>query len=60
MEDIEKLQKQNDSLKKENYSLTIAQQELKVKVKKLTELPPKSTSGHKVGSIKYVRQERTK
>ncbi len=57
--EIEKLQKENTELKKENDSLTVTQQELKVKIKELTEAPPKITSGHKAGSVKYTRQERT-
>ena len=45
-------------LKTENTSLTKTQQELKAKIKELTELPPKMISGHKLGKIKYIRQER--
>jgi len=72
--ELEKLQKENNSLKKEiegtqkvnakiekeNDSLTEAQQELKAKIKELTTNKPKITSGHTPGSIKYVRQERVK
>lgn len=56
----EKSEKENSILKKENDSLTNAQQELKAKIKELTENRPKITSGHKVGSVKYVRQDRSK
>lgn len=49
-----------ENIQKDNDSLALAQQELKVKVKQLTELPPKTTSRYKRGSVKYVRQDRTK
>ena len=49
-----------EELKKENDSLIKTQQELKAKIKELTDQPPKITSGHKAGSVKYIRQERTK
>ena len=65
--ELEELKKENDSLiktnsklKKENNSLTEAQQGLKVKIKELSENKPKIISGHKSGSIKYVRQSRVK
>lgn len=54
----EKLQKEIVELKSENNSLTQAQQGLKSKIKELTESPPKITSGHKVNSVKYIRQKR--
>lgn len=55
---VEKLQKEIAELKKENNSLINTQQELKAKIKELTELPPKMISGHKSGTIKYIRQKR--
>ena len=60
VDNFEKLQKENDSIKAENKSLIETQQSLKAEIKKLTESTPKITSGHKVGSIKYKRQKRTK
>lgn len=56
----EKLKKENTILVKENDSLTEAQQELKAKIKQMSADQPKITSGHKPGTIKYVRQERVK
>jgi len=56
----EALEKSNTELKKDNDSLTITQQELKAKIKELTTNKPRIISGHKAGSVKYVRQERTK
>lgn len=56
----EKLKKEKTILEKENASLTEAQQELKAKIKEMSTDQPKITSGHKVGSVKYVRQERVK
>lgn len=44
----------------ENGSLAEAQQGFKAKIKELTEQPPKVTSGHVAGSIKYKRQNRVK
>lgn len=57
--EVEKLKKQISALKKDNDSLTETQQELKAKIKELNELPPKVVSGHRSGSVKYVRQSRT-
>jgi len=56
--ETEKLQKEITELKAENNSLTQAQQGLKSKIKELTESPPKITSRHKAGSVKYIRQKR--
>ena len=58
--DIEKTEKQIAELKKENHSLTVTQQELKAKIKELTELPPKVISGHQVGKVQYIRESRVK
>ena len=58
--EVEKLEKQITELKKENHSLTVTQQELKAKIKELTELPPKIISGHVSGNVKYVRQKKVK
>ena len=65
--ELEELKKQNVSLvktnselKNENNSLAETQQGLKAKIKELSENKPKITSGHKPGSVKYVRQERVK
>jgi len=58
--DTEKLENQLAEAKKENDLLTKAQQELKAKVKELTDIPPKIISGHVTGKIKYIRQERVK
>jgi len=58
--EVEKLKKQISTLKKDNENQTTTQQELKAKIKELSELPPKVTSGHVSGSIKYVRQKRVK
>ena len=56
--EVEKLKKHITALKKDNDTLTTTQQELKAKIKELTELPPKIVSGHVVGKIKYVRQKK--
>ena len=65
--EVAELKKKNDllekeivTIKKENDSLILAQQELKAKIKELTTEKPKINSGHKPGSIKYIRQERVK
>ncbi len=65
--ELEELKKKNtelgkkvEDLKKENDSLTEAQQGLKAKIKELSTDKPKITSGHQPGSVKYVRQVRTK
>ena len=56
--EVEKLKKQIIALKKDNDTLTRTQQELKAKIKELTELPPKVISGHTVGKVKYIRQKK--
>ncbi len=56
--DYAKLENQFEQVKKENKSLITTQQELKAKIKELTELPPKIVSGHTAGSVKYVRQKK--
>ena len=58
--EVEKLKKQISDLKKDNDTQTTTQQELKAKIKELSELPPKIISGHVSGNIKYVRQKRVK
>jgi len=58
--EVEKLKKQITALKKDNDSLTKTQQELKAKIKEITELPPKIISGHRVGKVQYIRESRTK
>lgn len=57
---VEKLKKQISALQKDNDTQTIHQQELKAKIKELSELPPKIISGHVSGNIKYIRQLRVK
>lgn len=59
-QEVAGLKQKITNLQKENDSLAKAQQGLKVEIKKLTESPPKITSGHKAESIKYKRQERIK
>ena len=56
--EVEKLKKQISALQKDNDTQTTTQQELKAKIKELSELPPKIISGHVSGNIKYVRQQR--
>jgi len=56
--DYSKLENELAAVKKENKELIATQQELKAKIKELTELPPKIVSGHKSGSVKYIRQKR--
>ena len=63
--ELEELKKKNDSLvktnselKKEYDSLIETQQGLKAKIKELSENKPRIISGHKPGSVKYVRQSR--
>lgn len=58
--EVEKLKKQISALKKDNDNQTTTQQELKAKIKELSELPPKIISGHVSGNIKYIRQVRVK
>lgn len=58
--EVEKLKKQISALQKDNDTQTITQQELKAKIKELSELPPKIISGHVSGNIKYIRQLRVK
>ena len=58
--EVEKLKKQISALKKDNDTQTTTQQELKAKIKELSELPPKIISGHVSGNIKYIRQKRVK
>jgi len=58
--EVEKLKKQISALKKDNDSLTETQQELKAKIKELTDRPPKIISGHRVGKVQYIRQKRIK
>jgi len=57
---VEKLKKQISALQKDNDTQTTTQQELKAKIKELSELPPKIISGHVSGNIKYIRQKRVK
>lgn len=58
--EVEKLKKQISALQKDNDNQTTTQQELKAKIKELSELPPKIISGHVSGKIKYIRQKRVK
>ena len=58
--EVEKLKKQISALQKDNDTQTTTQQELKAKIKELSELPPKVISGHVSGNIKYIRQKRVK
>jgi len=58
--EVEKLKKQISALQKDNDTQITTQQELKAKIKELTELPPKVISGHVSGKVKYIRQERVK
>lgn len=58
--EVERLKKEISALKKDNYTQTTTQQELKAKIKELSELPPKIISGHVSGNIKYIRQKRVK
>ena len=58
--EVEKLKREISALKKDNYTQTTTQQELKAKIKELSELPPKIISGHVSGNIKYIRQKRVK
>lgn len=61
VKEIGEVKKDKEKLEKENASLITAQQELKAKIKQLSSTDqPKITSGHKPGSVKYVRQERVK
>ena len=57
---VEKLKKQISALQKDNDTQSTTQQELKAKIKELSELPPKVISGHVSGNIKYIRQKRVK
>jgi len=53
------LEEQNTELKKDNDTLIETQQGLKAEIKRLSSTDkPKSISGYKSGSIKYVRQSR--
>ena len=58
--EVEKLKKQISTLQKDNDAQTTTQQELKAKIKELSELPPKIISGHVSGNVKYIRQKRVK
>lgn len=58
--EVERLKKEISALKKDNYTQTTTQQELKAKIKELSELPPKIISGHVSGNVKYIRQKRVK
>ena len=58
--EVEKLKKQISALQKDNDTQTTTQQELKAKIKELSELPPKIISGHVSGNIQYIRQTRVK
>ena len=58
--EVEKLKKEISALKKDNDTQTTTQQELKAKIKELSELPPKIISGHVSGNVKYNRQKRVK
>lgn len=58
--EVEKLKRQIATLQKDNDTQTTTQQELKAKIKELSELPPKVISGHVFGNIKYNRQKRVK
>lgn len=58
--DTEKLEKEHSILKKENKTLIETQQILKAKINKLSEVPPKISSGYQTGRTIYKRQERLK
>ena len=58
--EVEKLKKEISALKKDNDAQTTTQQELKAKIKELSELPPKIISGHVSGNIKYIKQKRVR
>ena len=60
VKDNAELTKSNDELQKDNDSLVETQQGLKAKIKELSTDKPKITSGHRPGSVKYVRQVRVK
>ena len=58
--EVEKLKKQISVLQKDNDTQTTTQQELKAKIKEISELQPKIISGHVSVNEKYIIKKREK